>query len=133
MDDRAAVIDAMQQWEIAVETGDFEKLEHFYEENAIYYPDHAEPVIGRDRIMEKHRSRGVGAVVDINQQPDDVTVSGTWAAYSGEATVSVAKTNENTAAVRHVRVLLLMQKGEDGHWRILRDIDNEPPGGMAAQ
>ena len=124
--DRAAVIDTMQQWERAVEAADFDKLEGFYEENAIYYPNRSEPLIGRARIMENNRLRGAQASVDITQAVDDVSVNGNRAVYSCRATVKVTKPGQDAESVRHVRVLLVLQKGEDGRWRILRDIDNEP-------
>jgi len=127
LQDRDAIIDMMAQWEVAVESADFEKLENFYAEDAIYYPNHSHPLTGRNSIVEKNRQRGADAHVDITQQVDNIEVNGDWAVYSCRATVRVSTPQAAEARERQVRVLLLLERGEDGQWRILRDIDNEPP------
>ncbi|MEJ8566118.1 YybH family protein [Elongatibacter sediminis] len=121
-----AVIAAMQQWEVAVESGDYDALADLYTEDAIYYPNQVAPVIGRDAIIERNRGRGNRGTVEITQQVDDVEIKGDWAVYSCAARVEVDG-GAGESAVGHVRVLLLMERGADGQWRIHRDIDNQPP------
>ena len=125
--DRAAVIDAMQAWENAVETSNYEDLENVYTEDAIYYPNNASPVIGRKNIIDRNRQRGSDAIVEITQQVDDVEVHNNWAVYSCLARVKVLKSNDDSETVRFVMVLLVMQKDIDGQWKIFRDIDNNTP------
>jgi uncharacterized protein (TIGR02246 family) len=125
--DRAAIIDAMQGWERAVEARDYEALANFYTEDAIFYPNNAEPVVGRAAILERNRQRGSDAVVDIVQQVDDVSINGDWAVYSCIARIDVSAPQTQERAVRYARVLLVMEKDEAGQWRIHRDIDNDPP------
>ncbi len=125
--DRAAVIATMQAWEHAIETSNYENLENFYTEDAIYYPNNTSPVVGRKNIIDRNRQRGSDAIVDITQQVDDVEVHDNWAVYSCLARVKVLNPNDNAETVRFVRVLLLMQKDIDGNWRIFRDIDNDKP------
>ena len=125
--DRAAVIATMQAWEQAIETSNYENLENFYTEDAIYYPNNTSPVVGRKNIIDRNRQRGSDAIVDITQQVDDVEVHDSWAVYSCLARVKVLNPNDNAETVRFVRVLLLMQKDIDGNWRIFRDIDNDTP------
>lgn len=124
--EQQAVIDAMQAWETAVEQRDYDALANRYTDDAIYYPHGRAPLIGREAIMESQRSRGTRGDVDIVQQVDDVSINGDWAVYSCRASVRVAGADPE-AAVREVRVLLVMERGEDGVWRIHRDIDNVPP------
>jgi uncharacterized protein (TIGR02246 family) len=125
--DRAAIIDAMQSWERAVEARDYETLETFYTEDAIFYPNNAGPVVGRAAILERNRQRGSDAVVDIRQQVDDISINGNWAVYSCVARIEVSTPGTQEKAVRHARVLLVMEKDEAGRWRIHRDIDNDLP------
>ena len=125
--ERQAVIDAMQSWEAAVEAGDYDRLAAHYMEDAIYYPHEMEPIVGRDAIIQRNRARGQAARVDIMQKVDDVQVHHDWAIYSCLARVAVTAEEGATPSVRHVRVLLVMQKDTDGRWKILRDIDNSPP------
>ncbi len=122
-DEKAAVIQTMQQWEVAVETGDYERLAKFYTHDAIYYPNHSAPLVGRDKIIERNRQRGARGTVEITQRVDNVELNGDWAVYSCLAQVVLSGDD----AERYVRVLLLMQRGEDGQWRIHRDIDNQTP------
>jgi uncharacterized protein (TIGR02246 family) len=124
--DRDAVIAMMLKWEAAVESNDFETLENYYTDDAIYYPNQSKPLIGRDSILERNRQRGDAGQVDIIQEVDDVKIQGDWAIYSCRARVRLLKQQDSKVAERQVRVLLLLERGEDGQWRILRDIDNEP-------
>jgi uncharacterized protein (TIGR02246 family) len=126
-DDRQAVIDAMQAWEKAVESKDYDALEQYYAEDAVYYPADALPVVGRAAIVERNRRRGAAADVEITQKPDDVQVRGDWAIYSCLARVSLPASAGRAASERHVRVLLVMQRDAAGRWQILRDIDNASP------
>jgi uncharacterized protein (TIGR02246 family) len=125
--DRQAVIDTMQAWEKAVETADYEALEDFYADDALYYPNNTAPIVGRAAIIARNRQRGSASMVDIEQRPDDVYVNGNWAVYSCLARIRLPGRDGANDNERFVRVLLLMEKGEDGRWRILRDIDNTTP------
>lgn len=125
--EREAVIAAMQAWEAAVESGDYETLADFYTGDAIFYPNGVEPIVGRDQILERNRQRGTRGPVDITQRVDDVQVNGTWAVYSCLARVQASGGDGQPPAARFVRVMLLLEKGDDGRWRIHRDIDNETP------
>lgn len=122
-DERAAVIETMQAWERAVEARDYDALADFYVADAVYYPRGAAPISGRDAIIARNRDRGSTGHVEITQHVDDVQIRGEWAIYSCLAEISVAE----TGATRYARVLLVMQRDEDGRWRILRDIDNDTP------
>lgn len=124
-DERAAVVEAMQAWERAVEARRYDELADYYAVDAIYYPHEAAAIVGRDAIIARNRDRGSAASVDITQHVDDVQVNGSWAVYSCVAEIRVS--GAGNASTRHVRVLLLMQRGEDGRWRIFRDIDNGTP------
>jgi uncharacterized protein (TIGR02246 family) len=126
--ERKAVIDAMQGWERAVESADYEALQDYYVEGAVYYPNSTAPIVGRAAIIARNRQRGSASKVDITQMPDDVRVNGNWAVYSCLARIRVLSAGgDKEEAARVVRVLLVMEKGDDGRWRILRDIDNTTP------
>ena len=125
--DEQAVVAAMQGWEAAVESGDYEALAGFYTEDAVFYPNGVAPIVGRDRILERNRQRGSRGAVNIMQRVDDVEVNGNWAVYSCLARVEATASEGTAPAARFSRVLLLMERGEDGRWRIHRDIDNETP------
>ena len=126
-DERQAVIEAMQAWEQAVESGDYEALREYYAEDAVYYPNGTAPIVGRDAIIARNRERGSTSEVDIRQRPDDVRVNGDWAVYSCLARIGMPGSDGADGTERFVRVLLVMEKAEDGRWRILRDIDNTTP------
>lgn len=126
-EERAAVIQAMQDWERAVEARNYDELATFYTEDAIYYPNNAPAIVGREAIIASNRARGTAATLDIAQQVKDVKVNGNWAVYNCLAEISLSEADDHVASTRHVRVLLVMQKGDDGRWRIFRDIDNAPP------
>jgi uncharacterized protein (TIGR02246 family) len=126
-EERAALIEAMQAWERAVESNDYEELEKFYAEDAIYYPNDSAPIVGRENIIERNRQRGGEAPVDITQQVDDVQVHRDWAIYTCLARIRVSKPGGGAASERHARVLLVMKKSVDGQWQIFRDIDNSTP------
>lgn len=125
--ERQAVIDAMQGWEQAVESADYEALRDYYVDGAIYYPNGTAPIVGRAAITARNRERGSASSVDITQMPDDVAVNGNWAVYSCLARIRLPDSAGGDDNARFVRVLLLMEKGDDGRWRILRDIDNTTP------
>ncbi|MEX2123541.1 MAG: DUF4440 domain-containing protein [Woeseia sp.] len=125
--DRAAVIESMLAWEGAVESRNYEELEKFYAEDAIYYPNDALPIVGRQGIIDRNRLRGSESIVDITQQVDDVQVHHDWATYTCLARIRVSRPDGGAASERHARVLLVMKKGLDGQWRIFRDIDNTTP------
>lgn len=125
-EERAAIIAVMQAWERAVETRDYDALDRYYARDAVYYPNGASPIVGRSAIINRNRQRGSDATVDITQHVDDVQIRGNWAIYSCLAEIRLQNANGRDSA-RYARVLLIMQKGPDGQWRILRDIDNDTP------
>ena len=126
--ERDSVVRMMQEWESAVEARDYGRLADFYTEGAIFYPTGVAPIRGRDAIIERNKGRGSAGEVEITQQVDDVQVNGNWAVYSCLARVQVTPAaGEAPPAARFVRVLLLLEKGADGKWRIHRDIDTTTP------
>jgi ketosteroid isomerase-like protein len=125
--ERQAIIDAMQAWERAVESGNYGLLENFYMEDAVYYPNNSPPVVGRDAILERNRQRGSASAVQITQKVDDIQIQNNWAIYSCLARIALTASANSGESLRYVRVLLIMQKDTDGQWKILRDIDNATP------
>jgi len=125
--ERQAIVDAMQAWERAVESGNYGLLEGFYMEDAIYYPNNSPPVVGRDAILERNRERGSASAVQITQKVDDIQIQNNWAVYSCLARISMPGSANSAESLRYVRVLLIMQKDKDGQWKILRDMDNATP------
>jgi ketosteroid isomerase-like protein len=123
--ERQAIIDSMQGWERAVESADYQRLGNYYMEHAVYYPNGAPPVVGRDAIVERNRQRGSSAAVRITQKVDDIQIQKDWAIYSCLASIAIS--TDSGESLRYVRVLLVMQKDTDGRWKILRDMDNTTP------
>ena len=125
-EERAAVIEMMQAWEGAVEAGDYDALEQYYAEEAVYYPNGSAPLVGRSAIIDRNRQRGSDAAVQITQHVDDVQIRGDWAIYSCLAEIRLEAADGGDSA-RYARVLLILERDRDGQWKILRDIDNDTP------
>ncbi len=122
-----AVRAAVQGFEAAVNKGDAAALARMYTPQAAVMPPGTARVDGREAIEQVWRqSMEQGGVKDMSIRSTEVTVVGSTAYEVGTATLTEkdAKGGVRPGSVKYLHV---WQRGEDGMWRLHREIWNENP------
>jgi len=127
--DDSSLEDFSIKWRASYEAGDFDSMRDLYEPDAWLMTRHQPARKGVDEILAYFKaSRQAGAKASISFEYEDETIE-------GDIAVKVAKWwLESPRAVGEPirdsgRSLVIFKRGEDGIWRLWRDIDNHTPDG----
>lgn len=121
--DKEDIAAANAKVEKAVSAGDADTLASLYTDDAILMPPGSPMVTGKDNIASVWQSMFEMGVSELDLQPTEVNVTGDTAAEVGTFTYTAG---DMTGTGKYI---VLWQKGDDGNWRLRRDIWNEdaPP------
>lgn len=110
----------IEQWEADFNAGDYAAIAEQYTADAVRYPPGADPLEGRAAItaeMANYADLTIDLeLVDTAMSGDLMTAWGTYALY--------ARDGDMEEPVQHGPWMNLSVRGEDGTWRIQRDIWN---------
>jgi uncharacterized protein (TIGR02246 family) len=115
-EDIAAVI---AQWEKAANSGVAAGLTALYTDDAVLLPPASPMVQGKDDIQAYWQAMADMGVSNMDLETTEITVSGNDAFEVGTFTYKAADTQASGKAI------VLWRKGDDGKWRLRRDIWNE--------
>jgi len=125
--DNSSLAEFSPKWRSAYESGDFDSMRDLYEPDAWLMTRHQPARKGVDEILRYFKaSREAGAKATISFDYEDETIE-------SDIAVKVAKWwLESPQAVGEPirdsgRSLVVFKRGEDGIWRLWRDIDNHTP------
>lgn len=115
------------KWKAQLEAGDIEPLRNMYEPDAVLMSNGSPPQVGVDAIMAfLKRNKTAGNAVTIDFENEEIVIDRDRAYLTAKywMTITVA-----SGAVIDVmgRSFLVYKKGEDGTWRLWRDMDNQAP------
>lgn len=115
------------KWQAAYQAGNFDSMSDLYEPDAWLMTRHQPARKGREAILEYFKSsREAGSTAEISFEYEDETIN-------GDIAVKVSKWwLESPQAIGEPvrdagRSLVIFKRGDDGIWRLWRDIDNHTP------
>lgn len=115
------------EWRAAYEVGNFETLKDLYEADAWLMAAGKPARKGIDEIMTYFKaSRAAGAKASIVFENESRIVDGNYAFETAHWWLEFPR--ENAEPIQSSgRSLLVFKRGDDGKWRVWRDIDNDTP------
>lgn len=125
--DAAAGIEAtLERFETAYNGGDAEAMAALYTPDGALLPPGAARIDGREGIAALWRSFMEAGVKDLALKTVELEVHGETASEVGTFTLT-APDGEGGRVTGHGKYIVLWRKGDDGVWRLHRDIWNETP------
>lgn len=125
--DLAAVRAHGEQWKALYEAGDFDALETLYTPDAILMTAGAPRLDGPDAIVGRFRqSHAAGWRATIDFREEDLAIDGDRADLIALYWMTITPP-EGEAIEAMGRSWLTFRRGEDGVWRLWRDMDNRAP------
>jgi uncharacterized protein (TIGR02246 family) len=123
-----------QQWRAYYESGNYDAIPDLYTEDTMVMPRGRPRIVGREAMRKSIGGLAAGRRVDIAIEEKELVLAGDLAWYIGDFTVTYTPPDGGAAMREQGRSLVIFKKGDDGKWRVHRDIDSPaPPLGAAAQ
>lgn len=110
-------------WVEAARAEDAAALARLYTGDAVFLPPGRPEIVGRERIESLFAAQFEQMDATYEFEIREIVVSGDWAFRRGAYTVRAALADGSTRTVRD-KFLDVWHRGEDGRWRIARDIWN---------
>lgn len=131
-DEDAALTDIRRQgerWIEAASAGDVERMAPLYERDAVFLPPGSPPIRGREAIAELYRQQFDRFEVELEFDTDELVVDRSLAYRRGTYRAELVSRASGDTVVARDKFLEIWREGEDGTWRIARDMWNavEPP------
>jgi ketosteroid isomerase-like protein len=124
-DEHQAAIDKIREMEAAsVNNADSSSIPKIYSQDVEYIPP-GEPVLkGTDAVREWHMALIEQFDADLEYTASDIKVMGDWAIEQYEGNVKMTPKAGGDPIVEQVRGIHVYRRGEDGTWKITKDIWN---------
>ena len=110
-------------WLEAARSEDAAALARLYTRDAVFLPPGRPEIVGRSRIRSLFAAQFEQMDASYDFEIREIVVSGDWAFRRGAYTVRASLADGSTRTVRD-KFLDVWRRGEDGRWRIARDIWN---------
>ena len=123
-DAKAAIEDQATAFEQAFNAGDAEKVASFYAEDAAVFAPDAARIDGRQAIRDFWAGAINGGVRDLDLKVDEVHEAGDMAVDVGTLTMTAPAAEGGGRTDLAGKYIVVWQRGQDGTWRLYRDIWN---------
>ena len=124
-------VDALRErgraWVEAARAEDAAELSRLYTQEAVFLPPRQPEIVGRGEIRSLFAAQFERFDASYEFEIREIVVSGDWAFRRGVYTVHATLDDGSTRTVRD-KFLDVWRRGEDGRWRIARDIWNRAAG-----
>lgn len=121
-----AVKEGLDAWEAAFNAGDGKALADLYTEAAVLLPPGAERIEGRGKIAEFWQGAIDSGLADPDLEAVEVVESGDLAYEVGKLSITAPGEDGEPTPVSG-KYIVIWQRGDDGEWRLHRDIWNMSP------
>lgn len=126
--DKAAINAIGDLWMQAYQAGDYDAIVDLYTPDAWIMARGRPKLEGRGAIRNSFGGLAAGREVSIDIVVEELEVIGDWGWLVSEFTVTYGSADSDTPQVSQLaRSLLIYKRGEDGKWRIHRDMDSPAP------
>lgn len=123
-----AVREVGDAWIQAYAAGDFQRIPELYTEDAWIMPRGRPRIVGREALRRSLGGLSRGRDVTISVEERELVVDGDLAWFIGDFRVTYGLEDDAPPETQYGRSLIIYKKGEDGKWRVHRDIDSPAPG-----
>ncbi len=125
--DRMLIEQLMRDWEMAVQQEDFAALGAMVTEEAEFWTQETEPLIGRTALVAAFEPFLAEYKMQQDYQCQEMIITGDWAFLRGLELNTL--TNKATGDVRisKQRAFSVLQKDGQGQWRFARGMTHRPP------
>ena len=127
-DAAAGIAASADRFETAYNSGDAAAMAELYTVNGAVLPPDAARIDGREGIQAMWQSFMDAGVEDLDLETVELTTHGDAASEVGTFTITVPD-GEGGRATASGKYIVLWREGEDGVWRLHRDIWNDNPAG----
>lgn len=127
-DAAAGIATSLEQFQAAYSSGDAAALASLYTEDAAVLPPDAERIDGREDIQAMWQSFMDAGVADLELETVELRPHGDSASEVGTFTITAPDGQGGRVTVGG-KYIVLWREGEDGVWRLHRDIWNDNPAG----
>lgn len=125
--DQQQIVEWATVWKRHFEAGDTEKLRDMYEPDAVLMANGAPPQIGVEAILSfLGRNKAAGNKVTIDFANEDIIIDGKTGYLTAKYWMTIQRPDYPPFDLRG-RSFLVFSRGDDGHWRLWRDMDNKAP------
>jgi len=134
-DDLAAIAKIRGAYATAMGAGDATAIGDLYPEDGVSQTNQMATMIGRVAIVEGQKATFAQvSFSDMEITPEETHTFGNTGYERGRYKMNVTPKAGGAPAVQQGRYMLILQKGEDGTWRVARDMDNvdSPPAAAPA-
>ena len=122
--DITAIRAITDQFDEAINAGDFQAVADLYAEDAIRMPADAPAQIGKAAILEWFRVERGQYEIEIDNIVREAEVFGDWGFARGDATGTLAARDGSGTRVIDSKWMSVSRRMADGSWKIHRDIYN---------
>ena len=122
--DISAIRGITDQFDEAINAGDFQAVADLYHENAIRMPAEAPAQIGKAAILEWFRLERGQFEIEIDNIVREAEVFGDWGFARGDATGTLTARDGSGTRVIDSKWMSVSRRMADGSWKIHRDIYN---------
>ena len=124
----AAVRAVGETWRSHYASGRYSEIPDLYTTDTVVMPRGRPRIDGREQMRRSIGGLAAGRKVDIEVTERELIVAAGFAWYVGEFRVTYTSNDSRTPPkTEYGRSLIIYKKGDDGRWRIHRDIDSPAP------
>ena len=126
--DRDRLVEISEAWIDNYISGDLDGMMSFMHEDAMIMAANAGTVRGTEAVRDFLATRVGQPGVEFEDDLQEIRINGNWAFVRGDFFLTVTPPGAPEPVFRrHGRYLVIYEKGEDGAWEMLRDMDNSVP------
>ncbi len=125
--DRAAILSNGERWITYYQAGEIEKMRDLYEDDAWVMPNGSPLLRGSDETVAFFaRNRRSGNQVTFRSEPENLVIEGDRAYLVTQYSMRI-RSSDGKLTDHKGRTFLVYRRGNDGMWRVWRDMDNSAP------
>lgn len=121
-DHRMEIRRLVESWAQAYRTGEAERLEGLYSEDAVSVRDGATPLDGRRAILAAAAADMSAFEFTVQVDLDEIELSGNTAWAMGRLTMNATPGAKGASTTYGSHYMAVFSRGADGKWRIHRDM-----------
>lgn len=127
----AGIVEAGERWKSSYASGDLVAMRDLYEPDCLVSPNAAPLLKGVDAVIDHFaRHARSGNRVEVESTIESIEVEGAFGYQVLRFVMSIAPSDHDAYQIAG-RTLLVYRRGDDGNWRVWRDMDNSLAPGEA--
>lgn len=126
-EDRLAIEQLLREWEVAVQQEDLAALGAMVTENAEFWTQESEPLIGRAALVAAFEPFLAEYTMQQDYQCKELIITAGWAFIRGLEVNTLTQKTTGEVRISKQRAFSVLQKDGQGQWRFARGMTHRPP------